>query len=65
MGWKETSMYRFLPEPTLDEALSDPLVRLVMEADGVDRDALQSCLMKIGRNLPALRKPAAQECAFC
>ena len=43
-------------EPTLEEILSDPLTRAVMEADGVDRHELEAMLRQAGRNLP----PAAR-----
>jgi hypothetical protein len=42
-------------EPTLEEILSDPLTRAVMEADGVDRHQLEAMLRQAGRNLPPLR----------
>ena len=42
-------------EPTLEEILSDPLTRAVMEADGVDRHELEAMLRQAGRNLPPLR----------
>ena len=42
-------------EPTLEEILSDPLTRAVMEADGVDRHELEAMLRRAGRNLPPRR----------
>ena len=34
-------------EPTLAEALADPLVQAVMAADGVDPEKLAGCLGKV------------------
>ena len=33
-------------EPTLDEILSEPIIRAVMEADGVDRTSSRRCCGK-------------------
>jgi len=38
-------------EPSLSEALSDPVIRAVMKADGVDPTALAADLQRIARNL--------------
>ncbi len=38
-------------EPTLDEILSDSIVRAVMEADGVDPRELAPALKQTGRKL--------------
>ena len=38
-------------EPTLDEMLSDSIVRAVMEADGVDPQKLAATLRRTGRKL--------------
>jgi hypothetical protein len=38
-------------EPTLDEILSDSIVRAVMEADGVDPQELAATLRQTGRKL--------------
>ncbi len=38
-------------EPTLEEMLSDPIVRAVMEADGVDPQELAATLRQTGRML--------------
>jgi hypothetical protein len=38
-------------EPTLDEILSDSIVRAVMEADGVDPRELAATLKQTGRKL--------------
>lgn len=46
----ETHLYG---EPGLEEALEDPIVRLVMQCDGVEASAL----------LPQLRRLAARLCA--
>jgi hypothetical protein len=38
-------------EPTLDEFLSDSIVRAVMEADGIDPQELAATLRQAGRTL--------------
>jgi hypothetical protein len=38
-------------EPTLDEMLSDSIVRAVMEADGIDPQELAATLRQTGRKL--------------
>ena len=38
-------------EPTLNEALSDPVIRAVMQADGVDPAALVADLRRVARSL--------------
>lgn len=40
------------PSLTFPAILSDPLVRLVMKADGVDPGALERCLGRIAASLP-------------
>jgi len=52
---EEIPMIWYHREPTLEEILSDPLTRAVMEADGVDRHQLEAMLRQAGRNLPPLR----------
>ena len=39
-------------EPTLDELLSDNLVKLVMKADGVDADELEAMLSRVAASRP-------------
>jgi hypothetical protein len=39
-------MPRCYREPTVTEALADPLIRLVMKADGVDVDELDAALTR-------------------
>jgi hypothetical protein len=39
-------------EPTLAELLSDSLVRLVMAADGVDADELETMLREVAQSRP-------------
>jgi hypothetical protein len=41
----------FAGEPTLDETLSDPVVRAVMERDDVDLDGLRKFLEEVGDRL--------------
>jgi len=38
-------------EPTLSEMLSDPLIKLVMRADGVDPEKLRPQLRAVARSL--------------
>jgi hypothetical protein len=40
-------------EPTIAQILSDPIVKAVMSADGVDPEALRMELRNIARNLTA------------
>jgi len=43
-------------EPTLSDALADPVVRAMMAADGVDPQALETTLRKLARQvMPAPR----------
>ena len=46
------------PESNLGEALSDPLIRAVMAADGVDPRELESGLRDIARQLDSRRRSA-------
>jgi hypothetical protein len=39
-------------EPTLAELLSDSLIKLVMKADGVDADALETMLRNVAASRP-------------
>ena len=41
-------------EPSLSETLSDPVIRAIMKADGVDPTALAADLQRIARNLHRL-----------
>jgi len=45
----ETSMFGGIRELTLSEALSDPLIRSVMAADGVDPEELEVMLRDIAQ----------------
>jgi hypothetical protein len=38
-------------EPTLEEMLSDPIIRAVIEADGIDPQELAATLRQTGRML--------------
>jgi hypothetical protein len=42
-------------EPTLEDMLSDPIVRALMDADGVDPHELKATLKEVGRKLGANR----------
>jgi hypothetical protein len=44
-------MYLRRREPTIPEILSDPIVKAVMAADGVDPKVLRSQLQSIARDL--------------
>jgi hypothetical protein len=44
-------------EPTLEEMLSDPIVRAVMEADRIDPQELAATLTQVGRKLSRKRVP--------
>jgi hypothetical protein len=53
-------------EPTLNEMLSDPLIKLVMRADGVDPEQLRPQLHAVARSLvrpPSLPRTAELCCA--
>jgi hypothetical protein len=43
-------------EPTLEDILSDPIVRVVMKADGVDPRRLESTLRELALGLRAARR---------
>jgi hypothetical protein len=38
-------------EPTLEQILSDPIVRALMDADGIDPHELEIMLKEVGRRL--------------
>ena len=46
-------------EPTLDELLRDPLIRQVMQADGVDTTALRSMMGVLASEIAARPKPVS------
>jgi hypothetical protein len=48
-------MPRCYREPTVTEALADPLIRMVMEADGVDVDELDAELTRTAAELSRRR----------
>lgn len=41
-------------EPTLDEILSDPIIRLIMERDGVDETSMRGQMDRIQRAYDSL-----------
>jgi hypothetical protein len=49
-------MRRCYREPTVAEALADPLIRMVMKADGVDADELGAALTRTATEIA--RRPA-------
>lgn len=42
-----------ISEPSIDTMLSDPIVRAVMAADGVDPDQLRDLLQSVAKRLQA------------
>ena len=52
-------------EPTLNEMLSDPLIALLMRADGVDPDALRPELCAVARDLQTARGAAIAAGCVC
>ena len=48
-------MYWHHREPRLEDMLSDPIIRAVMDADRVDPHELQAMLKDVGRALSAAR----------
>jgi hypothetical protein len=59
-------MPRCYREPTVTEALADPLIRLVMQADGVDVDELDAALTRTAAEISRRRArsvtPGLQAC---
>jgi hypothetical protein len=55
---REVAMDRFVGEPSLDEILSDPLVRSVMKADGIEMRRLCEVLVKAASALAVPPRPA-------
>ena len=53
-------MDRFVGEPSLDEILSDPLVRSLMKADGIEMRRLCEVLVKAASVLTVAQRPAVQ-----
>jgi hypothetical protein len=50
-AWNSRGGRTCFDEPTLAEALADPLVRAVMEADGVDPKTLETLFTSVARTL--------------
>ncbi len=46
------------PEPTVAELLSDPIIRAVMSADGVDEAQLRELLDRVSREQSTCAPPA-------
>ncbi len=61
----DTESARRVPTLTFPEILSDPLVRLVMKADGVDARELERDLWDIADTLPSPRKTGVGTCLTC
>jgi hypothetical protein len=51
----ENSMRWYRPEPTVAEILVDPIVQALMEADGIDPQALEAQLRNMARAIVAGR----------
>jgi hypothetical protein len=49
-------MMECFAEPTLDEVLSDPMVREVMASDGVDPTELETALVEIAGDIRARKR---------
>ena len=49
------------PEPTVAELLSDPIIRAVMSADGVDEAQLRELLDRVSREQSTCAPPHAHE----
>jgi hypothetical protein len=47
------AMYIHNREPSVDEMLSDPLIQLVMERDGLNDDAVRTLMVETKRRLEA------------
>ena len=62
---REARMILWQREPTLSEMLSDPLIALVMRADGVDPDALRPELCAVARGLQSARGAAVTAECLC
>ena len=58
---EEKLMSPCFPESNLSEALSDPLIRAVMAADGVDPWELESGLRDIARQLDSRRRGTGRQ----
>lgn len=59
-------MARCYREPTVSEALADPLIRLVMKADGVDADELGAALTRTAAELSRRpRRIAVADACMC
>ena len=54
-------MDRFVGEPSLDEILSDPLIRTLMKADGIEMRRLCEVLVKAASALAVPPRPVAQQ----
>jgi hypothetical protein len=58
-------MSRCYREPTVTEVLADPLIRLVMQADGVDVDELDAALTRTAAELSRRRVHSVAESRAC
>jgi hypothetical protein len=62
VGDGEDKMLRYRSEPLLDELLADPILHLMMQADGVDGTELCAVIAEAGAKLACpsrTRDPAA------
>jgi hypothetical protein len=49
------TMGSYYPEPTLDEMLSDTVIKAMMDADAIDSDELKAMLRRVGTDALASR----------
>src|SRR5262249_54784271 len=50
-------------EPTIDEMLVDPIVRLLMDHDGVKEEDVRQLIKSVGRRLTESTEPAPGRCS--
>ena len=50
-------------EPTIDEMLADPIVRLLMDHDGVGEEDLRRLIKSVGRRLMESAEPVPARCS--
>jgi hypothetical protein len=61
---KEVKMYGCHDEPSLSDALSDPIVRTIMNADHVDPQALEASLRATAAKVATLPRRAVERRAL-
>ena len=58
---KEIKMYGCHDEPSLSDALSDPIIRTIMKADHVDPQALEASLRATAAKVVAWPRRAVEQ----